>query len=221
MATRRRYQDGCGVAQALDIIAERWALLVVRELTLGPRRFSDLKDSLLGISPNVLTDRLNELAAAGVLRPARLPPPLSFAVYELTPWGQALEPVLHQAMRWAAAAPAKRQGLPVTPVSVILTLRALFSAEAAQDFSAQIGLRLGGQGFLASIQAGAFSIQPAAIESAEAILSGNPNLVAAALYGELPLDQALEADLLRATGNLPALHRFVGLFPLPPTAPRA
>src|SRR5215217_6060233 len=91
--THRMYEDACGVAHALDLVGERWALLVMRELLFGPKRFSDLRDSLPGISANVLTQRLEGLEAAGVLLRRRLPPPASVQVYELTPWGYESEPI--------------------------------------------------------------------------------------------------------------------------------
>jgi DNA-binding HxlR family transcriptional regulator len=101
-ATRRRYDDACGTAHALDLVGERWALLVARELMLGPKRFSDLRASLPGISANVLTQRLEGLEASGVLSRRRLPPPASVQVYELTPWGYELEPAILEMGRWAA-----------------------------------------------------------------------------------------------------------------------
>ncbi len=86
IASRRSYEDACGAAHALDLVGERWALLVMRELMLGPKRFSDLRADLPGISANVLTQRLEGLDAAGVLVRRKLPPPASVQVYELTLW---------------------------------------------------------------------------------------------------------------------------------------
>ena len=105
MATMRTYGDRCGVARALDVIGERWALLVVRELVLGPKRFSDLRAGLRGVAPDVLSQRLRELEAAGVLRRATLPPPSGARVYELTEWGQELEPLVLGLGRWGSRAP--------------------------------------------------------------------------------------------------------------------
>ncbi len=105
MATMRTYGDRCGVARALDVIGERWALLVVRELVLGPKRFSDLRAGLRGVAPDVLSQRLRELEGAGVLRRATLPPPSGARVYELTEWGQELEPLVLGLGRWGSRAP--------------------------------------------------------------------------------------------------------------------
>src|SRR5918997_6222030 len=92
-AHRRRYDDACAAAHALDLVGERWALLVMRELMMEPRRFSDLRASLPGISANVLTQRLESLETAGVLHRRKLPPPAASQVYELTPWGYEAEPI--------------------------------------------------------------------------------------------------------------------------------
>src|SRR4029453_9940157 len=92
--SRRRYEDACGTAHALDLIGERWALLVVRELLLGPKRFTDLRKGLPGISPNVLSQRLDELEKSGVVRRRRYAPPMATFVYELTEWGHQLDQVV-------------------------------------------------------------------------------------------------------------------------------
>src|SRR3712207_3449963 len=105
--SRRRYEDACGAAHALDLVGERWALLVMRELMLGPKRFSDLRADLPGISANVLTQRLEGLEAAGVLVRRKLPPPASVQVYELTPWGYESEPIFQALGRWAARSDRK------------------------------------------------------------------------------------------------------------------
>src|SRR5215213_1670346 len=104
MVAKRTYCDGCAAAHALDLVGERWALLVARELILGPKRFTDLRAGLPGISPNVLSMRLDELEKVAVVRRLRLPPPAG-QVYELTEWGRELEPILLQLGRWGARSP--------------------------------------------------------------------------------------------------------------------
>src|SRR5256885_13468027 len=94
MPARRKYDQGCGTAHALDLVGDRWALLVVRELVFGPKRFTDLRGGLPGIGPNVLSQRLKELEEEGVVRRRVLPPPAGSTVYELTEWGAELEEVL-------------------------------------------------------------------------------------------------------------------------------
>src|SRR5215213_11249135 len=107
MATTRTYGDGCAIARALDLVGDRWALLVVRELLLGPKRYTDLRRGLPNASPNVLAQRLGELERAGVLRRRKLPPPAGSRVYELTEWGMELEPVVVSLGRWGARSPSK------------------------------------------------------------------------------------------------------------------
>jgi len=118
----RSYGDGCGIALGLDLVGERWALLVVRELLLGPLRFTDLRAGLPTASPNVLSQRLRELEEAGILGRRRLAPPASAWVYELTPSGRALEPILTAFGTWALRSGATPDG-PVSAVSAMLTLR--------------------------------------------------------------------------------------------------
>jgi DNA-binding HxlR family transcriptional regulator len=220
-ASRRRYEDGCAAAHALELVGERWALLVVRELILGPKRFTDLREGLPGISANVLTDRLAELEASAILRRRRLPPPVSAWVYELTEWGQELEPLIREIGRWAARSPSKRADLPMGATSLILSFRTMFSAERAKRLRGSIGLRLGAAEFRGHIAGGVLEIGPGAASGADVVLAGDPNIIAAVVYGGASLEDALAAGLLRAEGDLALLRRFVTLFPLPETAPAA
>src|SRR3954451_22505989 len=122
-ASRRSYEDACGAAHALDLVGERWALLVMRELMLGPKRFSDLRESLPGISANVLTQRLEGLEAAGILMRRKLPPPAATQVYELTEWGYESEPIFQAMGRWAARSPSHDPTLPFSTASLVLSMR--------------------------------------------------------------------------------------------------
>ena len=124
---RRRYDDACGTAHALDLIGERWALLVMRELMLGPKRFSDIRADLPGISANVLTQRLEGLEGAGLLVRRKLPPPTSAQVYELSQWGYEAEPIVKSLGRWAARSPAHDPTLPLSATSLMLSFRTMFS----------------------------------------------------------------------------------------------
>src|SRR6478735_6090294 len=133
---RRRYDDACAAAHALDIVGERWALLVVRELMMGPKRFSDLRASLPGISANVLTQRLEGLEAAGVLTRRKLPPPASAQVYELTPWGYESEPIFQALGRWAARSPSHDPTLPFSAASLLLSLRTMLDPARAGGLDA-------------------------------------------------------------------------------------
>src|ERR1700727_1410452 len=122
MPTSRSYRDRCPIARALDVVGERWALLVVRELLFGPQRFSDLRRALPGASTNMLTDRLRELEAHGVVDRRTLPPPAASTVYELTERGRELEPILNALGTWGSAEP-RAEDSSLTATSVLLFLR--------------------------------------------------------------------------------------------------
>src|SRR4051812_47296483 len=146
---RRIYDDACGMAHAMELLGERWAMLVLRELAYGPRRFSELKTDLHGISANVLTQRLTELEARKLVRKTRLPPPASVQVYEATAWG--LEAVPHIALlgKWAARSPLHDPTLPMGHVSVIMSLQTLLSPALAEGLRARIGFRFGEASYVA------------------------------------------------------------------------
>lgn len=125
MPLQRGYRQACGVARALDIVGERWALLVVRELLLGAKRFSDLQRALPTASPNALSDRLRELTAEGVVCRRELPP-TGVRVYELTAWGRGLEPIVVALGTWALAIPPTVEQFFVSADSTMLTIRTYF-----------------------------------------------------------------------------------------------
>ncbi len=143
MATSRTYGEACGIPRALDRVGERWALLVVRELMLGPKRFTDLRGGLSHASPNVLAQRLRELEQVGVVRKRRLPPPAASQVYELTDGGRELEPVLVALGRWGARAPLDPEYMTMSVDSHIVSLATLFDPVLAGDLEASLELRMG------------------------------------------------------------------------------
>jgi DNA-binding HxlR family transcriptional regulator len=220
MATKKRsYDDGCATAHALDLIGERWALLVVREVTLGPKRFTDLRASLPGISSNVLTQRLEDLEQASVIRRRRLPPPTSAWVYELTEWGQELEPIIKAIGRWAARSPNLPQGAPMSVSSVILSFRTMFNPAAAEGFEASLGLRLGGEPFHAKFVDGDLVLERGEAETPSAVIEADPNALAALVYGGRDLTEAMRSGDVRLEGDETVVRRFLTLFPLPERAP--
>src|ERR671916_893278 len=154
MATMRTYDDGCAAAHALDLIGERWALLVVRELLLGPKRFTDLRAGLPGISPNVLAQRLRELEGAGIVRRRKLPAPAASRVYELTDWGMELEPIIIGLGRWGARSPSRPRDAELGVDSIILSFRTMFDPRVANGVDASYELRLGEEHFRAVVAEG-------------------------------------------------------------------
>ena len=133
MTRTRTYGDPCGIARALDVVGERWALLVVRELLLGPKRFTDLRAGLPNLSPDVLSQRLRELEADGLVTRRRLPPPAGSKVYELTERGLELEPVILALGRWGTSVPFPPDGHELGPDSTILALKTVFDPKAARN----------------------------------------------------------------------------------------
>jgi DNA-binding HxlR family transcriptional regulator len=214
-ASRRRYEDACGAAHALDLLGERWALLVMRELMLGPKRFSDLRADLPGISANVLTQRLEGLEAAGVLARRKLPPPAAAQVYELTPWGYESEPIFQALGRWAARSPEHDPSLPLSAVSLFLSFRTMLDRERSRGLRARVGFRIRAETFLASIADGGIEVGRGAVDDAEVVFTGAAPAIAAAVYGGQPLTGLERAGLLSVAGDRALAERFVTLFPLP------
>ena len=219
MASRRLYYDGCAAAHGLDLVGERWALLVVRELMLGPKRFTDLRVGLPQASPNVLAQRLRDLEQAGVVQRRRLPPPAASAVYELTDWGLELEPVLQSLGRWASRSPLMPEGASIGLDSFVLALRTMFSSAAAEGLTATYELRLGVHTFRVRIAASEFDIARGTAEDADAVVVGEVEALASVVFGDRPLAEAIRDGDLEVGGDTAAVARFVGLFPLPDRVP--
>jgi DNA-binding HxlR family transcriptional regulator len=214
---KRAYQDGCATAHALDLVGDRWAMPIMRELMLGPKRFTDLRASLPGISANVLTQRLEELEAASILIRRRLPPPAASQIYELTQWGRESEVLFQVLGRWACRSPTMQPGMPMSNVSVILSMRTMIDRSAIGDMDATIGLRFGEESFRLILKDGDFTADRGEANGADVIFSGDPNAFAAVVYGGQSFDAMAHA--LTIEGDRALAERFTRLFPLPPKAP--
>ena len=214
----RSYQDACGAAHALDLVGERWALLVIRELMLGPKRFGELRADLPAISANVLTQRLEGLEAAGILTKHKLAPPVSAQVYELTPWGYESEPIFQALGRWAARSPRHDPTLPFSAVSLFLSFRTMFDAARAGDLAATVGFVIGAHSYRVVIGGGRLTAERGDIDAADLVFSGSAPAIAAVVYGGQPITQMQAAGALKVKGDLALAVRFVTLFPLPPKA---
>ena len=212
---KRRYDDACAAAHGMDLIGERWAMPLIRELLLGPRRFGDLKTSLNGISANVLTQRLEGLEAAGLLVRRKLPPPASVQVYELTPWGYEAAPIFQALGRWAVRSPRHDPTRPFSPVSLMLSLRTMLSADAATDLEARIQLEVNGEPFFWVRRAGEVGIGRGVIDNPDLVLRGTASEVAAFVYAGAPLES------IHAEGDLGLAARLPGFFPMPEKALRS
>jgi DNA-binding HxlR family transcriptional regulator len=218
MATRRTYCDGCAAAHALDLVGERWALLVVRELLLGPKRFTDLRAGLPGVSPNVLAQRLRELEGAGVVRRRKLPAPAASRVYELTNWGMELEPVIIRLGRWGARSASRPRVAALSVDSLVLSFRTMFDPRAAEGLNASYELRLGEDRFRAVVADGRFEVVRGGAEEPDATIEADPVTLAALVYEGRPLAEALRSGDIKIEGDESAVERFLTLFPLPEPA---
>ncbi len=221
MATMRTYCDGCAAAHALDLVGERWTLLVVRELLLGPKRFTDLRAGLPGASPNVLAQRLRELERAGVVRRRKLPPPAASRVYELTDWGLELEPIILRLGRWGVRSPSRPRDAEIGVDSIIIALRTMFDPLAADGLSASYELRLGEDRFRAVVADGRFEIARGSADRPDATIETEPGTLAALVFGGGQLAEALRSGDIKIEGDKQAVARFLTLFPLPEPAPPA
>jgi len=216
MSTKRSYGEACRFAYALDVVGERWALLVVRELLLGPKRFTDLRTGLPHASSNILSERLRDLEHGGVIQRRKLPPPAASTVYELTEWGRELEPVVTQLGAWGARSPIPPDSQEIGPDSVVLALRSLFDEEIASELTATYELRIGEQRFHVEVTDGELDVgRGAAGGPAATIAFADAPTFAAVLAGQLPLDEAVASGAAQVEGSKPAAKRFLRLFPMP------
>jgi DNA-binding HxlR family transcriptional regulator/putative sterol carrier protein len=219
MTAPRTYGDACGMARALDVVGERWALMVVREMLLGPKRFTDLRTGLPHASPNVLSQRLRELEQAGIVRKRRLPPPAASQVYELTERGLDLAPVLDALGTWGSRLPLPGPDARMSFDAHILSFRTLFRADRAEGLDARVELRLGEQTFRATVDGGAFEIVAGTHEAPDAVITSDAGTVLAVAHGRADLAEAEAAGALQIAGDRELAERFLGLFPLPEPAP--
>lgn len=213
--TKRIYGDACGMAHALELIGERWALIVLRELLLGPKRFGELRADIPGISANVLNQRLEGLEANGLVVRRKLPAPANAQVYELTPWGYEAEPIGQAMGRWATRSPLHDPTAPISGVSVLLSFRTMLDRERARGIDARIGFRFGDYAYLGHLSEQGFPIARGDIAGADVVFAGDHRALAGAIYGGVPLATLEASGALTVTGDRALAERFITLFPLP------
>jgi DNA-binding HxlR family transcriptional regulator len=205
----RTYGDRCGVARALDLVGERWALLVVRELLLGPKRFTDLRAGLPQVGPDVLSQRLRELEGAGLVTRRTLDPPAPAKVYELTPRGAQLEPVILELGRFGSVAPFPDGDPAFGPDALMLALKTLYEPGGP---ATTVQLRLAGQDFHVRTGDGPIELARGPAERADATIEADPAPLAAVLW------HGAGPDGVQITGDRRAAARFLERFPLPRAA---
>lgn len=213
MAKTRQYDDPCGIARAMQVVGERWAVLVVRELILGPKRFGAIRAGLPGISPNVLSQRLRELQGAGVVRRSTLSPPADVAVYELTDRGRALEPALIELGRWGSCQPIDTD----TDLSVdalMLALKSLFSPERAVEMT--LGITAGRENFRVCVHDHRIDIERGTATEAPTHLGTDVTTLRAVAFGREAIKDAEADGRLIITGDHRPAHQFPRMFCAPP-----
>lgn len=216
MPGRRSYGQGCPVAHALDLVGERWALLVVRELRLGARRYSDLQAALPGIGPAVLSQRLRDLERVGVLRRRTLPPPAGVKVYELTEWGAELEPVFRALARWGANSPVVPLEGDISSDTVMLGLRTFFRP-AGDPWTATYEVWIDRDrydvrvrnGELVRVARGDVSAEP------DAVVRADRHGFLEVLNGETTVRDAVRSGRITVQGDVDAVQRLVDARRLP------
>ncbi|MBB6464327.1 DNA-binding HxlR family transcriptional regulator [Aminobacter lissarensis] len=215
----RSYDDGCATAHALDLIGERWALLVVRELLFGPKRFTDLRTDLRTISPNVLTQRLETLEETGIVRRRKLPPPAASWIYELTEWGSDLENTIVTLGKWAARSPFLEQGLPISRAGLLLAMRAMYAPSNDGGFCVRLDMP-DGTATVAGTPDG-FEIHTGddTSKAAQAMFSGTSGVLDSILFGNVTIDAAVTAGDAKIAGDRTAIDRFLRAFPMPAATP--
>jgi len=214
----RSYGQRCTVAHALDLVGERWALLIVRELLLGAKRFTDLRAGLPHASPNVLSQRLRELQDAAVIRRYMLPPPASSWVYELTGWGRELEPVVTGLARWGASSPCLPAEGALSADSAVLGLRAFFDPGDDPSWQAACDLHIGADRFTARVTNGQIQVEHGQTRHPDAIMEADPGTFAGFLGNPRALTDAVRSGRATVTGDADTAQRLIQAVTIPTPA---
>jgi DNA-binding HxlR family transcriptional regulator len=206
MARTRTKLDGCGIAHASDLLGQRWALLVVRELLLGPKRFTDLRTGIPDISPNVLGQRLRELEESGIVRRRKLAPPAAAQVYELTEWGRELEPAILSLGRWASGSPSFPLGAEMGADSLVLALKSTFDPAKADGLEATYQLWLGEIPFNIAVKGGRFEAVRGEAQRPDGTIRSESGTIASVVFGGKRLAKAVEAGDVEIDGSRRAVN---------------
>lgn len=215
--TIRSYNQYCGLAYALDIVGERWTLLIIRELIAGPRRFKDLLEGLPGISTNLLAERLKRLEQHGVIHRRTLPPPAGSAVYELTAIGRALEATLLELGRWGSRfVPSSPEGATVLHVgSYALTPKTFFRPDRARGVNETCVLHIDNEVQQVHIRDGTIDVRQGEPSTADVVVSTDMPTYLELLAGQIQPEEAIAQGRMRVEGDLAALQRFLQICGLP------
>jgi DNA-binding HxlR family transcriptional regulator len=220
VGTLRTYGERCAVARALDLVGERWALLVVRELLLGPKRFTDLRAGLPGAKPSVLAQRLRDLEQGGIVQRRKLGPPAGARVYELTDSGRELEPIVMALGRWGRRVPI-RSGAAHGVDAEVLALKWRFDPEASGDLSASYELRLAEDRFWIDVADGRIETRRGDAEAPDAIIETSPETLEAVIIDGRDLAETVRSGDMRIEGDQRLAARFLSLYTAPETVATA
>lgn len=213
--SKRSYNQYCAIARALDIVGERWTLLVVRELLTGPKRFKDLLEGLPGIGTNLLTTRLKDLERYGVVRRTTLPPPAASKVYELTELGRSLEPVIAALGRWGLEfldTPDREDDL--RPAWAVVAMRSALKQEAARGLQETYEFRIDKEAFHLRIKDGEVEALQGPAVDPELVVRGSTQAFLSLVAGQLEPAEALESGEIRIEGEQETLARCLEIFGL-------
>ncbi|MFD8500404.1 winged helix-turn-helix transcriptional regulator [Amycolatopsis sp. NPDC059657] len=210
----RGYDDPCGIARALGLIGERWALLVVRELVFGPKRFTDLRHGLHGISDNVLSQRLRELEQADIVRRRKLGPPSSTWSYELTERGRELEPVLTALGQWGSRFPVSDSTHRELSIdALIFALTTTFDADIAGRLETVVQLNVGDDRFRAEVRGGHFRVARGNADKADVTIIAEASTLQALVFAGQSLAQAEAAGEATIVGDRCVAEHLLRCFP--------
>ena len=211
----RRYDDACGTALALEFIGERWSLLIMRELVFGSRRFGEIRANLPGISANVLTQRLESLEDAGIVRRIRLPSPANVQVYDLTEWGREAAPLMRDMGRWAARSPRHDPSLFMSAASAMMSLQTLVDRDRAADLPVTVAFHFPGEDFIATVAGGEICVSRGVMEAPDLAFTGDTLAMRRTIFGKAPLARDGAGNTLAFAGEADLAQSFVDLFALP------
>lgn len=207
-----RYDDPCGIARAMGVIGDRWAVLVVRELMFGPRRFAQLRAGLPGVSPNVLSQRLRDLESSGLVQRTVLDESAAVTAYQLTARGSALEPVLIELGRWGSRAPnTSKNDLSVS--AMMFSYKTVFDPSHATN--GIYGVRVDGETFSVTVRATGIQLRRGIDPAVDVILTTDMPTLRAVSFGRQSVPSAEKAGRLQISGNRRYATAFARMFPVP------
>jgi DNA-binding HxlR family transcriptional regulator/putative sterol carrier protein len=210
---KRSYDQWCAVARSLDIVGERWTMLIARDLLVGPKRYKDILDGLPGIGTNLLARRLRELEAQGLVERRQLPAPASATVYALTEQGAALEPVVFALGRWGFQFLGRpRPSDAMLPDPFFVSLRASFRPERAKALSERYAFRIGDRVFEVVVSDGRCTTREGGATAPDVTFTSDPATLFALRRRELTPTQAISRGNVKVEGDPKALERFVNVF---------